>query len=342
MNIQQINQAIKSPEYSFLTENEHLGNNVILLGLGGSHAYGTAIPESDLDIRGVALNKKEEILTNQNFEQFTNDETDTVIYSFNKIISLLSNCNPNVIELLGLKPEHYLYLSPIGQELLDNKELFLSQLAAKSFGGYANQQLYRLSHKAAHSLELQELEKHVHKVMKSMIEGFSSKYAQFPEDSLNIYLDTATSDNSILGQEQYLDISLKHYPLRDYCGMMNELNNTLKQYEKYGTRNKKAAEHGKIAKHSMHLIRLLLMAKDILAEGKIVTYREEDLLQDIRKGKYLDGNNQPTKEFFQLVQHYENELDKAKKITTLPPKPDYKKINEFLADINYRIVTDSV
>ena len=41
------------------------------------------------------------------------------------MISLLSNSNPNVIELLGLKKEHYLYLNEIGQELIDNADKFV-------------------------------------------------------------------------------------------------------------------------------------------------------------------------------------------------------------------------
>ena len=134
MNISEIKAEIKKPEYDFLEKNEQLGKNIILLGLGGSHAYGTNTETSDLDIRGCALNRKNEILTNENFEQFVNEETDTTIYSFNKLISLLSNCNPNTIEVLGLKPEHYLFLSPIGQELLDKRKLFLSRRAAHSFG----------------------------------------------------------------------------------------------------------------------------------------------------------------------------------------------------------------
>ena len=101
MNISEIKAEIKKPEYNFLEKNEHLGKNIILLGLGGSHAYGTNTETSDLDIRGCALNRKNEILTNENFEQFINEETDTTIYSFNKLISLLSNCNPNTIEILG-------------------------------------------------------------------------------------------------------------------------------------------------------------------------------------------------------------------------------------------------
>ena len=133
MNIVQINEAIKAPEYDFLRNDENLGENIILLGLGGSHAYGTENEHSDLDIRGIATNSKRNILIRKDFEQVVERETDTTIYSFEKIVKLLCECNPNTIEILGLKPEHYLYLSPIGKELLKNKHLFLSKRAIVSF-----------------------------------------------------------------------------------------------------------------------------------------------------------------------------------------------------------------
>ena len=161
MTLKEIKEKLKSTEYDFIRMNKHLGNNIILLGLGGSYAYGTNIETSDLDIRGCALNSKSEILTNENFEQFVNEATDTTIYSFNKLITLLSNCNPNTIEILGLKPEHYLYISPIGQELLDNKKMFLSKKAINSFGGYAHSQLRRLDNKAVRTVSQSEQEKHI-------------------------------------------------------------------------------------------------------------------------------------------------------------------------------------
>lgn len=45
--------ALCFPEYNFLRENEHLGKHMMFVTVGGSHAYGTNIEGSDLDIRGV-------------------------------------------------------------------------------------------------------------------------------------------------------------------------------------------------------------------------------------------------------------------------------------------------
>lgn len=154
MTIEEIRKKLKTPEYDFLRNNQHLGSNIILLGLGGSYSYGMNIEgKSDVDIRGVALNSKEEILLLQNFGQVVEPDTDTTIYSFNKMVELLCKANPNVMEQLGLKPEHYLYIHPIGQELLNNSKLFLSKRVVHSFAGYAKSQLRKLDNRLFQSGE---------------------------------------------------------------------------------------------------------------------------------------------------------------------------------------------
>ena len=70
MTIEEIKKKIAGEEYDFLRRDKHLGNRIILLGLGGSYSYGSNVETSDLDGRGVALNSKTEILTNERFEQF--------------------------------------------------------------------------------------------------------------------------------------------------------------------------------------------------------------------------------------------------------------------------------
>lgn len=343
MNINEIKATIASQEYDFLRTNPHLGKNLILLGLGGSHAYGTNVEGSDLDVRGCALNSKSEILTNENFEQFVNEDTDTTIYSFNKLITLLSNCNPNTIEILGLKPEHYLYMSPIGKELLDNKKLFLSKRAVHSFGGYATAQLRRLDNKSARLVGQAQREQHILNSINNAVYTYKEKFFPLSEDDkISLYLDKSDQEN--FDQEIFMDIHLTHYPLRDWKGMWSDMKNILSDYAKIGSRNSKAIEHGKLAKHMMHLIRLYLMCLDILEHGEIITYREKDhdYLMEIRDGKYLDENRQPIPEFFEIVDDFEKRLEYAKNNTDLPDKPDYKGIKEFSMSVNERIVKGEV
>ena len=70
---------INSPEYEFLRTNPHLGDNIMFLTLGGSHAYGTNIEGSDIDIRGVTANSRQDILGLSNFEQVLDEQTDTTV-----------------------------------------------------------------------------------------------------------------------------------------------------------------------------------------------------------------------------------------------------------------------
>lgn len=194
MTIEQIKKKLRSEEYDFLRKDKNLGNNIIILTLGGSHAYGTNTETSDLDIRGCALNSKMQILTNEKFEQFVNEKTDTTIYAFNKLISLLCNCNPNTIEMLGNKPEHYFYVSPIGREFIDNKNLFLSKKAIYSFGGYANQQLRRLENKSNRLVGQAKNEEHIFKTIDHAMFDFKQRHFTMPDDAIKLYIDKAVQD----------------------------------------------------------------------------------------------------------------------------------------------------
>ena len=60
MQIGEIKKKLQTTEYDFLREHKSLGKPIMLLTLGGSHAYGMDKEGSDLDIRGIALNSREE------------------------------------------------------------------------------------------------------------------------------------------------------------------------------------------------------------------------------------------------------------------------------------------
>lgn len=330
-----ISDIIKNNEYDFLRNNTNLKDNICLLTLGGSYAYGTNIESSDIDIRGIATNSKENILLRKDFEQVVDTNTDTTIYSFDKILKLLANCNPNTIEMLGCKKEHYI-TNKIGDLILKNKEIFLSKKVIYTFGGYANAQLRRLQNAVARdSYKQDERLNHIFGTISHMIPELNSRYS-FGENNLNIYIDKADI-NSGYENEIYFDVNLQHYPIRDFNGFISEMSNVVKQYNKLGKRNTKKDDLH-LNKHMMHLVRLYLMCFDILEFHEINTYRENDisLLMDIRSGKFLQ-DGKVDNEFFILINKLEDKLNDLSKITTLPENPDYNKINNLQMYINHII-----
>lgn len=333
---------LKKQEYSFIKTDEHLGKHVIILGLSGSYSYGTNNENSDIDVRGVTLNRKSDLIGMTQYEQYVDDNTDTTIYTFNKMINLLISCNPNTIELLGLRQEHYLYINDIGKELVKNSRMFLSKRAIYSFGGYADQQLRRLQNALARdSYPQAERERHILNSVKNALYDISARYKKFDEGSLKLYIDKAV--NPDFDTEIFMDASLKHYPIRDYKNLWSEMNNIVRDYDKLGKRNKKKDDLH-LNKHAMHLIRLFMMAIDILEKGEINTYREKehDLLMNIRNGMYQKNDGTYCDEFYELLSGYEKKLSYAAKNTILPDEPDMKEINEFVMHVNEKVVRDEL
>ena len=336
MTIEQIREMVKGPEYEFLRTNPHLDRRIIFLTLGGSYSYGTNVETSDVDVRGCALNSSSDLLGLTSFEQVVNTQTDTTVYSFNKLVSLLLNCNPNTIEMLGCKPEHYFYLTNIGKEMIDNRKLFMSRRAVQSFGGYATQQLRRLENALARDrLSQARREEHIRNSMEGAVRSFKSRYTSFESGSVQLY--TAESQREELDREIFANIHLEGYPAREINRMLNDLHNVLADYEKLNHRNKKKDDNH-LNKHAMHLIRLYLMCLDILEKGDIITYREadHDLLMGIRRGKYQQEDGTYRQEFFDMVNDFEKRLAYAKENTSLPEHPDMKKVEEFVMDVNRR------
>lgn len=331
-------KLMNSTEYNFLRTNPRLGNRVILLGLGGSYAYGTNNENSDIDFRGITLNLPSDLLGLTQFEQYEDNDTDTVIYSFHKVVKLLLECNPNTIEMLGLEEEQYLIKTALGQELLDNRDLFLSKRAAKSFGGYASAQLRRLQNAIARdSMPQQEREQHIYNSVKNALEDFRRKNEMFDKGNINIYIDK--SENPELETEIFIDAEYKHLPLRDYENMLGAMNSVIKDYDKIGKRNRKKDDNH-LNKHAMHLIRLFMMAIDILEKGEIRTHRTDDLelLRSIRRGDFQNEDKTFSKEFYRILSDYERRLEIATQNTDLPDNPDLEKVEQFVEYVNRRAI----
>lgn len=329
---------LETKEYDFIKKDEHLGKNIILLGLSGSYSYGTNVETSDIDVRGITLNSKSDLIGLTNYEQYVDKATDTTIFTLNKIITLFMNCNPNTIELLGLNPEHYLFLNDSGQMLLDNKKLFLSKRAINSFGGYADSQFRRLQNALARkSFPQSEKEQYIFSSARKVLHEFNNQYGNFENGSLEIFIDKAV--NPDLDTEIFVNADLNRYPLRDYMNTWGAMTNVIKEYDKSVNRNKKKDDLH-LNKHAMHLIRLYLMVLDILEKGEINTFRskEHDLLMDIRLGKYQKEDKTFDESFYDMVSEYEKRFEYACANTDLPDEPDFDRIQEMVMTINEKVI----
>ena len=136
--------ALESDRYSALATSPKTQGNIESLCLGGSLAYGLALPESDIDIRGFCLRSSDDILVGYDFEQFENKETDTTLYTYPKFLHLLSKANPGTLEWLGLRAEDIIWEGEIAKLIRASGDKFLTQRVVHTFGGFATQQYKRL------------------------------------------------------------------------------------------------------------------------------------------------------------------------------------------------------
>lgn len=325
-------KIIEGKEYDFLRNNPILKNNLVFLVVYGSHAFGTNIATSDLDIRGVVLERDTDILGITEFEQYVDNDTDTVIYSLSKFLKLAKECNPSILEMLFCKPEHYLYISPIGQMLLDNRHLFLSQRVIYSFGGYANAQLNRLENAIARDrLDDRTKLEHINRSVENSANSFETKF-KLPEGAIKTYVGCWENGSE---EEILVDFTLTHYPLSRLKGMVQEMSSVVRNYNTtIGQRNKKK-DIPHLNKHMMHLIRLYLMCNEMLEFADLHTYREQEheLLMDIRHGKYLNENGTLKPEFYVLLEELKNRNDCLKVTTKLPKKMDDEVYNNFVLSL---------
>lgn len=157
---------------------EWLPDNVHYLTIMGSVAYGVSSDNSDEDIYGFCIPKKDMIFPHlrgeilgfgrqiENFEVWqehhiqdkeTNKEHDFQIYSIVKYFSLCMECNPNMIDSLYTPSRCVLHSTAIGNMVRDNRDLFLHKGAWHRFKGYAYSQMHKMNTKDPKSGKRKEL-----------------------------------------------------------------------------------------------------------------------------------------------------------------------------------------
>jgi len=114
-------------------------NLIVLECISGSRAYGLDTPDSD--IKGVFILPKRDFYSLNYISQVSNETNDIVFYELGRFIELLSQNNPNILELLNTPLEAIIYKHEFLNEIDESK--ILSKLCKDTFGKFAISQIQK-------------------------------------------------------------------------------------------------------------------------------------------------------------------------------------------------------
>ena len=113
----------------------------------GSHVYGTNVPTSDLDYKGIFIPSAKDLImqraaknVNNNSNKNpnaknTSDDVDDEMFSLGEFIKLLLQGNTAALEMLFVPDEFILETSPTFERLRKNRDKFLHS-GTSAFAGY--------------------------------------------------------------------------------------------------------------------------------------------------------------------------------------------------------------
>lgn len=319
-----------------------LQSNTIFVTKHGSHAYGTNLPSSDEDFKGIVIPPKEYFLGfNKKFEQTESRNPDIVLYDIRKFFRLAADCNPSIIEVLFTDPSDWIlegeskaYLS-FGK-IYDEKESFLSRKAKHTFSGYAISQLKRI--KTHKRWLLKPLSKPPTRQDYGLKENREVPKEQLGAAEASILRELDLSG----GVPEFSKLETIAHKLGyddnfiDYLHREQKYRQAHQEWTQYCTwkeqrnpaRAKLEAKFGYDTKHAMHLVRLLRMCREILEDGQVLVKRPDAKeLLEIRAGAWN------YEDLMTWAEKQDQELVEVEKRSKLPKSPDREKLNNLCINI---------
>lgn len=346
-----------------------IGNRLLYETLVGSQAYGLARPDSDEDIKGVFVDPVASLLTLRPVpEQISDDRNDIVYFSLKRFLELALQANPTLIELLYMPEECVRFIHPAFQQVLDQRNAFLTMKAYDSHVKYAQAQIRKAKGrnkwinqpqpKAPPAIErfcwfiplahgdrppyrpvsLTDADVNLKQCRASAVEHAHQIFRLYN------YRDQE-SDGVIRGGKVFCE----SIPLEDECsrciGLLifneDEYNRARRDHKNYWTwrenRNESrwvAQESGLLdydAKNMAHMFRLMYSAERILTNGEpIVRFygEKQQFLMSILEGKHT------YEDLMGLAEDLEQRVELAKSQCHLPEEPD-----NTVAEVLLRTVT---
>ena len=342
------------------TPQQLMKDNMLVKHLAGSLAYGTNLPTSDVDYRGVfcadPVNVRTPFFVVREVED--GEEEDTKLYELAHFMKLCLDCNPNIIETLWVDDEDITFRTPAYDLLRENRHALLSSKIAFTTSGYALAQLKRIKGHNKWINNPQPEEKPQQYKYVTLVQWFGDEKLLARDFSLLFYCEyhqlvpyggttfglyrcdelkqrTFNPDGSLNTQYDGERENLPP-PLAVVRFLKEEWKADCERWKNYWTwkknRNESRSEleelHGYDTKHAMHLVRLLRMGKEALRDEELFVKRPDaEELLEIRNGSMT----------YEEVVAYAESMDKEVrevwyKKTKLRKKPDIHLAASLLMD----------
>lgn len=160
--------------------------------LAGSHAFGTATPESDRDlisfcvppekivfpvldgqIDGFGRQKQSFEVYDQDDVEFGGESYDLKVFNIVEFFDTCMDANPTWLETLFVPEENVLHSSPVGEYTREHRELFLHKGAFHRFSGYAKSMMHKMKKKDRDDKRLYKYGYHAVRLMDELEEILS-------------------------------------------------------------------------------------------------------------------------------------------------------------------------
>ena len=334
-------------------------DNMLVKHYAGSISYGTNLPTSDVDFRGLFCGDPINIRTPWFNVRECDDqsEEDTKLYELTHFMKLCLDCNPNIIETLWVDPEDIIFGTEAYDMLRSCRHDLLSSKIAFTTSGYALAQLKRIKGHNKWINNPQPEAAPVQADFVTMVQNFTedkimprdfnlrhnskdNKLVPYGGDIYGVYphkgkelvssegrlCPVVGKDTHTLGVPSFI-IKFNRENYRD----VKEDHSSYWAWKNNRNEFRSALEiaHGYDTKHAMHLVRLLRMGKEALTEGEIIVKRPDaEELLDIRNGSMT---------YEEVVQYAEDMDHEVREVlyhkTDLRKKPDIKFAAKLLMEL---------
>lgn len=326
--------------------------NAIFSTLAGSHAHGTARPESDVDLRGVTrapLTTRLSLF--RHFEQLefvvegakwheplwravlarlgshptaqaaVSTKTENVVFEVGKFLRLCAEANPNALEILFADERDWVFETPAWLKIHVARNEFLTRKVQQTYLGYGLSQLKRIKTHRSWLL-------HPPAAKPTRLDfGLPEQGTFSPDDRTRLTSLLESSPDG--GRELPPEVIATLEAEKRYLG-------ALKHWQAYETwkveRNPARAElerrHGYDTKHAAHLIRLMRMGLEVLDRGELRVRRPDaEELKAIREGAlHYDA-------LLEQASELERGMKAALLTCTLPADVERARVDALLLDV---------